>query len=628
MTSEIHLFILWENARVEEGKILDDIKSSFTLLKEYEISWTPDLVASNFSRFYGQNLPNKSFKEKECGRGSFLLCIVRDDSPTYEVRNTSHGYEEVNINLFDKKSLYREWTGGGHKVHCTTNVKETNHDLTLLLGKNTDDWLKENKSSERESLHKDIEGANGWDSIAHLFYVLNSTILYCVLRNYDSLPNGYDFTLHGDIDLLTENKYNAIYITNATPVYLEQYRVYCTVPVGSKRIAFDFRYLGDNYYDILWESNILEKRVLSKAGFYIPDPYNQYFSLLYHAYIQKNNLAEDYPKKLSNFAAAINVNYTKDVRHVIAQLDEFLNLNGYEYIKCDDMTVGYNQSNLQLSKYHMRYGGPCIRSIHYSAYDKITKDLLQWESFVYEKEHSFVKRGTPWLIENEKDILSRLELPFVPKLIANGKEDAYSWIEISRVQGEDLDKFLEIRSNFTIQNIRELVESGLLRLVQIYRKGVMHRDIIPGNILVSRQGNKLSCNIIDFGSSIYYRDYTYFPSPQFLGKSYAPEYMFSDFYSFGNVVLSICRKMPYLQHIANELTKIQWDNYQDEEYVKQVVERTLVLCQGAITLRDYYAFYRKKYSAWRKYIDNPILIPKQILTRIKRVFSKIFNKLK
>ena len=626
MTPEIHLFILWETARIKECEILDDIKSSFTLLKEYEISWSPTLVASNFSRFYGQNLPDKSFKEKECGRGSFLLIIVRDENPKYEVRNTSHGLEEVNINLFDKKSLYREWTGGGHKVHCTTNEKETNHDLTLLLGKNVEDFLRaHNKSPERETLQRDIEGANGWESIEHLFYVLNNTISYCILRNYESLPKDYDFTIHGDIDLLTENKNNAIYITNATPVHSEQYRVYCNILVGSKYIPFDFRYIGDNYYDKLWEIDILEKRILSNAGFYIPDSYNQYYTLLYHAYVQKYNLAEDYPKKLSYFAAMININYMNDIQYVISQLDEFLDQKGYEYIKCEDKTVGFNQSNLKLSKYYMRYGGPCIRSIHNSAYDKVTNELLQWESRVYEKENSFVKKGTPWLIENERNILSQLNLPFVPKLIASGREGSSSWIEISRVHGEDLDKFLEVRSNFTLENIREIVESGLNRLLQIYLSGIMHRDIIPGNILVSRQGGKLECGIIDFGSSIKYKDNISFPSPYYLGISYAPEYMYSDFYSYGKVVLAICRKMPYLKRIANELSTIQWDNYTDEKFVKEVVERTLILCKKPMTLRDFYAFYRKKYSSWRKYVDSPSLIPKQLLVRTRKFIHRLFQ---
>lgn len=621
--SEIHLFIIWERGRYRENDILADMAKNFTILKQYAITWTPELIASNFTRFYGVNLPSQSDKEKECGTGEFLLCIVKDSHPKYEVRKTSHGLENVNINLFDKKSLYREWTGGGHKIHCTTNEKETNHDLTLLLGKNTEDLLDFINFSERESICKDIEGADGWINLRHLFYVLNNTISYCVLRNYECLPNEYDFTTHGDIDILTDNKSNAIYVTNAIPVYpAEPYRVYCNVLVDSKNIPFDFRSIGDNYYDMRWERNILDKKIVSKGGFFIPNMIDQYYSLLYHAYIQKYRIADDYPKKLSYLASAINENFKNDVRYVISQLDDFLKTNGYEYIKCEDKTVGYNQSILQLSKHHMRYGGPCIRTLYLSDYDKISNSLLVWSSKVFKKRESFIKVGTPWLIDNEKYILSQFNYPFVPKLVANGKDGMSSWIEISRVEGVDLDKFFAIRSNFTMKNIRGIIEDGLKKLFLIYKSGVMHRDVIPGNILVFKQRGRCVCNFIDFGSAIKYKENISFPSPQFLGERYAPEYMFSDFYSFGKVSLSICRKMPYLKRIANELTSIQWDNYQDEKYVEEIVEHALILCRKSMILRDYYAFYRKKYSTWRKYIQNPILILRKLLVRVKRVFHK------
>ena len=172
MNKELHLFILWQNARYKESEILEDMAKYFTILKQYAITWTPQLVANNFTRFYGVNLPPNSFKEEECGRGEFLLCVVQDENPVYEVRMTSRGPEKVNVNMFDAKDRYRSWTGGGHKIHGTNNEKETNHDLTLLIGMNVADFLsKEASSTKYEALQKDIEGANGWESLEHMFYV-------------------------------------------------------------------------------------------------------------------------------------------------------------------------------------------------------------------------------------------------------------------------------------------------------------------------------------------------------------------------------------------------------------------------------------------------------------------------
>lgn len=139
MDEEIHLFILWENARILEEKIIQDIKENFELLDVIEIEWDAKYFAHNLRSFYGVNLPKNSKKEQHCGNGSFLLLIVRDAEPLYRRRRTSSGSKIVNVNLFDSKEMYRKWLGGGHKVHASNDVKESGHDLKLLLGYSTEE---------------------------------------------------------------------------------------------------------------------------------------------------------------------------------------------------------------------------------------------------------------------------------------------------------------------------------------------------------------------------------------------------------------------------------------------------------------------------------------------------------
>ena len=140
MKSELHLILLWENARYKQQEILEDIKKNLEIVNVYDITWDKDRVSDNFTRFYGVKLPNRSGKIKECGAGSFLLAVVKDNNPIYEYVDTSRGFEEVNINIFKLKQKYRSWTRGGHKIHTTNSVPETNHDITLLLGLNYEDY--------------------------------------------------------------------------------------------------------------------------------------------------------------------------------------------------------------------------------------------------------------------------------------------------------------------------------------------------------------------------------------------------------------------------------------------------------------------------------------------------------
>ena len=148
MTPEIHLFIIWEKGRVKEKQILTDMLSRFNVLHIEEICWSDALFSRNLTRFYGENLPSSSEKIVHCGSGPFLLIVVKDESPLYKYRKTTKGTQEVNVNIFDAKELYRYWTGGGHKIHATNSQKEVNHDLTLLTGSNAIDFTKQYKEKE------------------------------------------------------------------------------------------------------------------------------------------------------------------------------------------------------------------------------------------------------------------------------------------------------------------------------------------------------------------------------------------------------------------------------------------------------------------------------------------------
>lgn len=84
MGKELHLIILWERARYKEKEILEDIQKHLKIIECYNIAWSKENVANNFTRFYGVKLPSHSCKEKECCIGRFLLITVLDEKPKYE----------------------------------------------------------------------------------------------------------------------------------------------------------------------------------------------------------------------------------------------------------------------------------------------------------------------------------------------------------------------------------------------------------------------------------------------------------------------------------------------------------------------------------------------------------------
>lgn len=343
MDRNLFLFIIWNTAYYKKDEIISDIRESFIVHKIVEVEWSADKFSENLSRFYGKKLPKNSFKEKACGIGPFILVVVEDEKPEYKLRKTSRGEDElVNTHAFDKKTLYRKWTQETKRthsrIHGTNTPEETEHDLTLLLGMSPEDFMR-NPDVIPDRLKSDIIGSDGWKSLTELFYVLNHTCKYVVMRNYEGLPDKIEINEHTDIDVLTENYEDIVRICNAKKVFRKKYRVQCLCQIGDAKAQFDFRYVGDGYYSAEWERNILEERVLVN-GIYVPCREDFRYMLLYHALIQKRNVAEDYKGKLA--ALFGNSDWT------IETLSSFLEEKKYDYVEPSDLSVYYKYHELKL----------------------------------------------------------------------------------------------------------------------------------------------------------------------------------------------------------------------------------------------------------------------------------------
>jgi len=370
------LFIIWENARYKEREILESLNENFHILDVYEVKWSGNKFTENLSRFYGSKLPKGSFKERHCGTGPFLLVVLEDHNPVYMERSTSRGAEIVNVKTFDMKSQYRKWTGGGHKIHGTNSMKETNHDLTLLLGISAEDYMRKSEkwNGQITEYNKDLIGANGWDSLEQMFYVLNHATDYLVLRNFEPLPDQYHDNEHGDIDLLTNNFNDLIWILNGVKVYKGKNRVHYKVIIDQTPVSFDIRYLGDNYYDKAWQEDMLRKKVFVRNCFYAVDSENYFYSLLYHALIHKKKIADDYMSRLWTMCNDLGIYHGTDrddfqkIEFLMKLLNRFMKSKGYQYTEPKDLSVFFNHQriNKQISlrrKIHVNVIRPLGRAI-------------------------------------------------------------------------------------------------------------------------------------------------------------------------------------------------------------------------------------------------------------------------
>lgn len=352
-----HLIIVWNTALGKFNEIVTDLNSKFTIQNIYDITWPGISFKQNLAKFYINNLSKFddghitqiiNDKASHCGTGNFAAIIVEDSNPDMQVTDTSSGPDTVNMNIFKCKQLYRDWTGGGHRIHTSNNIRECNADLTLLLGKNLEDFIKGNQpwnGKITELLNKQMPGTGGWTSIEELFYVLNNTMEYVVLRNFEPIPEQYHVDNHGDIDLLVEDYKKAVHIIGGVNTNTHQNCVHHKVNINNSIVPFDFRFVGDNYYDKKWQQNILSNKVFHKNLFYIPDYTNYFYSLLYHATVQKveSPMPTDYEQRLLKMAKEYNINFDSNISKSNENLKKFLNTfmveHKYSYIQPIDPSV-------------------------------------------------------------------------------------------------------------------------------------------------------------------------------------------------------------------------------------------------------------------------------------------------
>jgi hypothetical protein len=331
-----HIFIIWETSRGKSKEVLELMRKKFEIITIYEISWKKELFIENIRRFYGATLPDPTKKANLCGFGSFLLVLVIDHSPKFEKRGTSYGPQLVNSRVYDEKFVYRKLIGGDYPIHGSNTEKETNHDLTLLLGKNLPeifDKFTKKWDGRIEKIKKDILGFDGWKNLEELFYVLNNTTEYLVLRNFEKLYEEPTSTEHRDIDILTDDLWQIPYIVNKKNFKINEKNV-PRVKINGKLIAFDFRYPGDHYYDKKWASNMLKERILNN-GIYTPKHEDYLHSLIYHMLIHKKKISNDYINKIKKTSKNVGINLKEnllnDEKYLKKILNKFMISNNYQY---------------------------------------------------------------------------------------------------------------------------------------------------------------------------------------------------------------------------------------------------------------------------------------------------------
>ncbi len=138
-----------------------------------------------------------------------------------------------------------------------------------------------------------------WNSLSEVLDAIEHTCPYIILRNYEELSDeNYYMSGHDDIDILCADKKAVRKVLDVEKDVIWRSWDHCFIRINNRRVKIGIRYVKDGYYDRNWEQNMLDHRVKYQDKYYVMDDENYFYSLLYHALLQKKYLSDDYAERL------------------------------------------------------------------------------------------------------------------------------------------------------------------------------------------------------------------------------------------------------------------------------------------------------------------------------------------
>ena len=149
----------------------------------------------------------------------------------------------------------------------------------------------------------------------------------------------------------------------------------------------------------------------------------------------------------------------------------------------DSMFEGYDiQDQLPL-------GG---QAVVYKATQKATKRTVALKVLL-QGPHASTR--AQYRFEREVDLAASLQHPNIVTIYDSGIAKGQYYFAMQYIEGKPLDEYVE-SEKLSVRRIMELFEKVCSGVAYAHQRGVMHRDLKPGNIMVDTKGEP---HILDFG---------------------------------------------------------------------------------------------------------------------------------
>jgi eukaryotic-like serine/threonine-protein kinase len=163
------------------------------------------------------------------------------------------------------------------------------------------------------------------------------------------------------------------------------------------------------------------------------------------------------------------------------------------------------------------------------------------------KQLSPALRSAPGVLDAlraEASVLRALDDPHVVALLDAGLDDDPPWIAEQWVDGPTLERLLQVHGQLTPEQGVGVLRGAVQGLAHAHGRGVVHRDVAPGNVLLDAAGTSM---LVDFGLAAPVGDGTACGTPAFVSPEAAsgqPVGPTGDVYSAGAVLFLLLSGRP------------------------------------------------------------------------------------
>lgn len=313
------------------------IKKNFSAFMIFDVEWEdPEdnnkrLINLFFSVGQVENIQNKNV--------SIILLNINEDKKDIYFQNEIITIQKSVLLIYQNFNIPFLLTRTTSELQIIISLLELNkYNLT-------------NQSKSNFLIKGNLQGYSGWNKLSTMFETLNKCVNWLVIRNFENLSDDFKFSDGDDIDILCENQKTFINLINAK----KRIGGRCSyiISVNDFDIPLDIRFVGDKYFDPLWQRDILQnKRFVGSIP--VPSEKDYFYSLIYHAKLQKYQVKNEYVNRLNDLSQKIGLssakkNFINDDKYTSSLINYFLEQNGYRYTYTDN--ARRNHSFLKTIKY-------------------------------------------------------------------------------------------------------------------------------------------------------------------------------------------------------------------------------------------------------------------------------------